>query len=70
MSLGDLGDAQLRQLMEDLHWEVTLGELNMPSRDPLLTPWGNLVANGDPDMDDQEVTFTRGRGGESRGQPP
>ena len=49
--------------MEDLHWEVTLRELNAPSRDPPPTPWGNPEGNGDPDVDDWEVTFLRGEGG-------
>ena len=39
-------------------------------RDPLPVPWGNPVGNGDPDVDDQEVTFLRGGGWGSRGQPP
>ena len=30
VNLGDLGDAKLQQLMEDLFWEVTLRELNAP----------------------------------------
>ena len=60
--LGDLGDAELRQLMDDLYWEVTLRELNAPHRDPLPNPWENQVGNGDPKVDDQEVTFLRGGG--------
>ena len=57
------------QFMEDFHWEVALRELNTPPRDPPLTPWENPVGNRNPDVDDQEVTFLRGRGWEPRGQP-
>ena len=39
VDLGDLGDAQLRQLMEDLCQEVALRELNVPPRDPPLGRW-------------------------------
>ena len=65
----DLGDAQLRQLIEDLCQEVTLRELNVPPRDPPLGHWGTPTGNRDPNVDDQEVTFLRGRGWEPRGQP-
>ena len=34
----------------------------MPPGDPPQTPWGNPMGNGDPDVDDQEVTFLRGGG--------
>ena len=34
VNLGDLADDELQQLMEDLHWEVALQELNAPPRHP------------------------------------
>ena len=68
-NLGDLGKAELRQLMEDLCQEVALRELNVPPRNPPLTPWGNPVGNRDPNVDDQEVTFLRWGRWEPRGQP-
>ena len=58
--LGDLADQELHQLMEDLHREVALHVLNEPPRSPPQTPWGNPAGSGDPDADDQEVTFPRG----------
>ena len=61
--LGDLADQEMYQLIEDLTWEVTLGELNAPPRSPPPMPLGNPAGSGDPDMDDQEVTFLRGKGG-------
>ena len=70
MYLGDLVDNELQQLLEDLHWDTALRDLNAPPRDPLLTPLGNLVGNGDPDMDDQEDTFLRGGRWEPQGLPP
>ena len=39
VELGDLGDAKLRQLMEDLQHDVALRDLNVPPRDPLLHCW-------------------------------
>ena len=65
----DLGDAQLSQLMEDLCQEVALRELNVPPRDPVSGHWGTPAGNRDPNVDDQEVTFPRGKGWEHRGQP-
>ena len=67
--LGDLVDDELHQLMEDLHWEVTLHELNTSPRSHPPIPWGNPVGNGDPNTDDQEVTFLRGGGWVPVGQP-
>ena len=52
--------------MEDLCQEVALQELNTPPRDPSPTPWGNPVGNSDPNVDDQEVIFPRGRVGTPR----
>ena len=66
----DLGDSQLRQLMEDLWQEVAHRELNAPSGGPTVGCWRILVGDGYPNVDDEEVTFLRGRGWESRGQPP
>ena len=60
--LRDLADDELKQLMEDLGWEVILRELKGPPRDSPLTPWGNPVGNRDPDADDWKVTFMRGGG--------
>ena len=48
MDLGDLGDAQLRQLMEDLQQEVAQRELNAS---PGTHPWaagGPLQETGTP----------------------
>ena len=65
--LGILQMMGLWQLMEDLCWEVALRELTAPQRDPPPKPGGNPVGNGDPDVDDQEVTFpNRGRVGTCR----
>ena len=36
----DLGDSQIRQLIEDLHEEVAHMEWNLPHRDPPLGHWG------------------------------
>ena len=66
----DLGDAQLRQLMEDLQQEVAHRELNMPSRGPTMGGWRIPAREGDPNVDDEEVIFLGGRGWELRGQPP
>ena len=49
--------------MEDLCWEVTLRELNVPPRSPPPTLWENPVGNEDPNVDDQEVNFLRVEGG-------
>ena len=62
-NLGDLTDNELQQLMEELHREIALQELNAPPRNPPQTPWGNPMGNGDPDADDWEVIFLRGEGG-------
>ena len=62
VDLGDLADHELHQLMEDFCWEVALHELNAPTQRPPPTPWGNPAESGDPDADDQEVTFLRGVG--------
>ena len=51
-----------QQLMEELCREIVLWELNTHPRNPPQTPWGNPMGNGDPDVDDQEVTFLRGGG--------
>ena len=67
--LGDLADQELHQLMEDLHQEVALHELNASPSSPPPMPWGNQAGNGDPDADDQEVTFPRGGGWIPLGQP-
>ena len=61
-NLVDFADNELQKLMEDL-CKVTFRELNAPPRDPPLIPWGNPVGNRDPDVDDWEVTFLRGEGG-------
>ena len=69
MDLRDLGNAQLWQLMEHLHQEVALRELNAP-QGPTIRPPGTPAENRDPNVDDQEVIFLRGRGWEPSGQPP
>ena len=66
MDLGDLWDAQLRQLMEDLYHR----ELNVPPRDPPSGHWGTPAGHGNPNVDDQEVTFLSVGGWEPQGQPP
>ena len=59
----DLGDAQLRQLMEDLWQEVAHRELMCPPRNPPSGHWRTPAGDGDPNVDDKEVTFPGGRGG-------
>ena len=66
----DLGDAQLRQLMEDLHQEMAHRELNVLPRDPPLGHWETPTGDWDPNVADKEDTFPRGRGWEPREQPP
>ena len=66
----DLGDAQLRQLMEDLWQEVAHRELNASPRVPTPGCWRIPAGEGDPDVDDKEVIFLVARGWEPRGQPP
>ena len=67
----DFGDAQLRKLMEALHQEVALRELNAPLRDPTSGCWGTPAGHReDPSLDDQEVTFPRERGWKPRGHQP
>ena len=65
----DLGDAQLRQLMEDLQQEVAHRELHAPPRGPLPGHWRTPAGNGDTNMDGEEVTFLVRRGWETRGHP-
>ena len=62
MDLGDLGDAQLWQLMEDLQQEVVHRELNMSPRGPPLGHWRIPAGGKDPDVEDEEVTFPGGMG--------
>ena len=57
--LGNLTDHELHQLMEDLCQEITLCELHVPPRNPQPTPWGEPSGSGNPNGDDQEVTFPR-----------
>ena len=66
----DLGDAQLRQLMEDLCQEVALRELNVPPQGPTIRLMEDPSKKWGPNVDYQELTFLRGRGWEPRGQPP
>ena len=42
----------------------------MCTQGPTATTWGNPVGNGDPNVDDQEVTFPWGERWEPRRQPP
>ena len=67
--LGDLADQELCQLLEDLCWEVTLCELNTSPNSLPPMPWGNPAGSGDPNANDQEVTFPRGGGWVPLGQP-
>ena len=46
----DLGNAQLRQLMEDLWQKVVLRQLNAPLRGPLSDCWRTLARGGDPNV--------------------
>ena len=64
MDLGDLGDAELRQLMADLQQEVAHRQLNVPPRGPPLGHWRTLAGDGDPNVNDEEVTFLGGRDGD------
>ena len=59
----DLKDAQLRQLMEDLNQEVAHRELNVPPRGSPMGLWRTLAGDRDSNVDDEEVTFLGGRGG-------
>ena len=70
MDLGDVRDAQLRQLMQDLQQEVAHRELNAPSRGQTAGCWRIPAGDGYPNVNDEEVTFFGGRGWEPRGQPP
>ena len=62
IDLGDLRDAQLRQLMEDLCQEVVHRELNVPPRISPPSCWRTPAGDRDPDVDDEEGSFPRGRG--------
>ena len=62
MDFGDLGDAQLRQLMEDLWWEVVHREWECAPRGPPLGHWRPPVEDRDLNVDDEEVIFPGGRG--------
>ena len=68
--LGDLANHELCQLVEDLHQEITLCELNAPPRSiPAPMPWGHPSGSRNAKEGDQEVTFPRGGGWVSPGQP-
>ena len=62
MDLGDLGDAQLWQLMEDLQQEVAHRGLNASPMGQPLGHWRTPAGCGNPDVEDEEVTFQGGRG--------
>ena len=62
-NIRDFGDAQLWQLMENLHWEVALRELKTPPREPPLNPWRNLVEMGTPMWMTRRSPFQEGKGG-------
>ena len=68
VELGNLADHELHQLMEDLCQEITHRELNAPPRSPPPIPWGHPSWSGNPNADDQEVTFLRGGGCITPGQ--
>ena len=70
MELRDLGDAKLWQLMEDLWQEVVHRELSASPMGPLLGCWRTLAGGGDPDVEDEEVTFLGERGWQPSRQPP
>ena len=61
MAHGDLGDAQLWELMEDLQQEVGNREFSTSLRDPPLGHWRTPAGCGDPNVEDEEVTFLGGR---------
>ena len=65
--LSDLADQELHQLLEDLHKEVTLCELNAPPAALHQCLGETQQEMGTLDADDQEVTFP-GRGVFSPGQ--
>ena len=51
----------------DSSWRISTGRLHSENwthlpEIPPPTPWGNPLGNGDPDVDDWEVTFLRGGG--------
>ena len=61
MALGDLGDAQLWQLMEDLWQEAALRDLTMSPIGPPLDHWMAPARSVDTNLEDYEVTLW-GRG--------
>ena len=69
VELGDLDDHELHQLVEDLHQEITLCELNMPPRSPPPMPWGHPSGSGNATEVNQEVIFPRGGGCVPPGPP-
>ena len=60
MDLRDLGDAQLRQLIEDFWQEGAQGELNASPIGPSLGCWRTPAWGGDPGVEDKEVTLQGG----------
>ena len=67
--LGNLADCELHQLVEDLCQEIAHCELHAPPRSPPPMPWGHQSGSGNPNKDDQEVTFLRGGRWVPLGQP-
>ena len=59
----------MNQLLEDLCQEITHCELNAHPRSPPPMPWEHPSGSGNPNEDDQEVTFLRGGGWVPLGQP-
>ena len=62
VELGNLADHELHQLVGDDCQEITLYELNAPSRSPPLTPWGHPSGSRNTKEGNEEVTFLRGGG--------
>ena len=57
MALKDLGDVQLRQLMEDLQKEAAQRELTASPIGPPIGCWRAPAGGVDADLEDKEVTL-------------
>ena len=63
VELGNLADHELHQLVEDLHQEITLCELNAPPRSPPPMPWGTHQGVRKLKMVTRRSPFQEGEGG-------
>ena len=60
VDLGDLANHELRQLVEELHQEITQCGMNAPLSSPPPSEWACPLGSREPKEDDQEVTFPGG----------